>query len=679
MKKIVKWLLAAGAVFAALLVAAAIIIPLVYDIKQHKPFFEETISKVTGRAFTIGDDMELSVFPWVVVQLTDIRLGNPDGFADQDMLAAKNFEFRLKLLPLLSKKIEVKTFLLDSPVINLEKQKDGKANWEGIGQQKKTESAPEKKKDSSAPGPLPIESLLVESFSIVNGRFVYSDQISGMKKEVSDFSLKLMDISFDKPVSIFMGAKIDGKPFSLEGNAGPIGPEPGKGDISLDFVLNLLNELTVNLQGTLVDPLTAQQFDMRVDVPTFSPRKIMSELGLEMPVKTSDPTVLNAVSFAVHAKGSPKKISLTKGRIGLDDSGFDFSASAQQFSKPDLIFDIALDNIDLDRYLPEKQKDKKKKPGTSTANKKKPKKQKTDYTPLRKLVLDGKMKAGKVKASGALAENIQVHIKARNGVINVEPCRMDLYKGALDTKLGLDVRKDTPKVGVNLKADGIQVGPLLKDAMQKEIIEGVFKADVSLSMRGEDPERIKKTLNGKGDVIFNDGAIIGIDLAGMVRNVQTSFGAAQVGEEKPRTDFAELKIPFKIKNGLVNTANSHLVSPLLRVAVNGNVNLVKESIDLRVEPKIVATIKGQGDIKQRSGLAVPVLITGTFSSPEFAPDLVGIIKNRGIGDFDKDALKSSILGEQAGGSKETDKDILENTKDGVEKQIKELIPGFFLR
>jgi AsmA protein len=66
-----------------------------------------------------------------------------------------------------------------------------------------------------------------------------------------------------------------------------------------------------------------------------------------------------------------------------------------------------------------------------------------------------------------------------------------------------------------------------------------------------------------------------------------------------------------------------------------------------VEPKLVGTLKGQGDTSERSGLMVPVLVTGTFSSPSFAPDLEGLLKeglDKGLNDPSKlkEQLKDMI-------------------------------------
>ena len=144
-----------------------------------------------------------------------------------------------------------------------------------------------------------------------------------------------------------------------------------------------------------------------------------------------------------------------------------------------------------------------------------------------------------------------------------------------------------------------------------------------------------------GDFLFEDGAIKGIDLAGMANNVKAAFGLAEKAGETARTEFSKLHAPFTVKQGLVNTANTTLISPLIRLAASGTADLVSENLDFRVEPKFVGTLKGQGDSQERSGLMVPVLVTGTFSSPKFRPDFERILKQkieRSLPDLQKQLL-----------------------------------------
>ena len=64
---------------------------------------------------------------------SDLRLGSPPRFKEKDFITIESFEFQVKLLPLLFKDIQVKRFVLVGPKIVLEKSKDGKASWEGLG------------------------------------------------------------------------------------------------------------------------------------------------------------------------------------------------------------------------------------------------------------------------------------------------------------------------------------------------------------------------------------------------------------------------------------------------------------------------------------------------------------------------------------------------------------------
>jgi AsmA protein len=97
---------------------------------------------------------------------------------------------------------------------------------------------------------------------------------------------------------------------------------------------------------------------------------------------------------------------------------------------------------------------------------------------------------------------------------------------------------------------------------------------------------------------------------------------------------------------------------------SGNADLIKEQIDFRVEPKLVATLKGQGDTKDRSGVMVPVLVTGSFSSPKFRPDLEGMFKQ----EIEKSLpdLQKKLLGGDSQKEKSTP----------VEEQIKGILKGF---
>jgi len=632
MKRAAKWI---GVILGALVllcVAAIILVPMLVDLNKYKPVIEKKVSEATGRPFRLGGEIKLSLFPWAGVNLSDLHLGNPEGFKEKDFASVKSFEVRVKVMPLIRKALEVETFVLNTPRIYLHKDSKGRANWEGFGGKaaEKTKSPPEAEK---TPSGLPLAALAVGEFAVKDGYLVMQDDTSGTRNEVSDINVAFKDVSLDKPIGFNISAKMDGKPLSVDGMVGPVGKMPGMGPVAFGITVKAFGELAATLKGKVVDAAVSRRFGLDLEVSPFSPRRLMESLGRKFPLATSDPEVLKKFSIAMHISGDPSRLNIVNGKMELDSSKMDFNASLSEFDRPKASFDMGLDDIDLDRYMPPASEDKKENRQAKAPEGQN--KAKSDYSALRKHVIAGTFKAGSIKIKGVKAENILFTLDARDGLFQIKPLRMDLYKGNMALTAQYDVRKDTPAIAAQIKAAGIQARPLLMDMAGKDLIEGTANVTADIRTIGEDPMVIKENLDGAGELLFNDGAIVGIDLAGMLRNLTVSFGLEKESAQKPRTDFSELKIPFKIEKGVASTDGTNITSPLLRVSAVGKADLVKETLDFRVEPMAVATLKGQGDTKERSGLMVPVLIKGTFSSPSFAPDLEGMLKqglDKGLSD-----------------------------------------------
>ncbi len=655
MNKAIKWGLIICVSLVVIVIAGLLIAPAFIDIQDYKPQVEKFISEKTGRPFAVGDDLSLSLFPWAGVSLSNLQLGNTAGFAEKDFVTVKSFEVRVKLLPLISKDIQIKRFIMNEPYIVLVKNRDGRVNWSQPDTAKDksvTEKPKEKSPSASAETGLPIKDLTVGDFSIKNGSLEWIDHTAGVHKKITALNMGLQDVSFERPVKLSFSARLDNQPLSLEGTIGPIGKDFKQATIPLDLDIKALTELALKLNGSLKNPGSNPGFDLAVDIKAFSPRKLLAALGQDFPVVTADPKALDQVALKAALKGNPTRISISNGILNLDESKLDFTINASEFSKPNLAFEIDLDRINLDRYLPPAS-DK------PAAGKKPAEKKPTDYTPLRKLILDGRIKIGQLVVSKAHIQDIMVGVSAKNGIINLDPLNLNMYQGNVAGIGKLDVQGNTPRSNVDLDVKNIQAGPLLKDVLQKDMLEGTTSARVTLSMDGDDAAVIKKTLNGSGQVLFNDGAVVGIDLAAMVRNVKAAFGLEETPAQRPRTDFSELSAPFTFRNGVFNTPETSLKSPLIRLVAAGNADLVSETLNFRVEPKVVATIKGQGDTEQRSGLMVPVLVSGTFAKPKFAPDLAGIAKKK---------LEETILGSGQDQPK-LDKKNLEDSAKGVLKGI----------
>ncbi|MDY6951087.1 MAG: AsmA family protein [Thermodesulfobacteriota bacterium] len=668
MMKAVKWILIVGAGLFLLVVAALVIAPRFIDVQKYKPHIEKWASEATGRPFRIGGRLQFSLFPWVGVALSDLHLGNPPGFAEEDCLRIQSFEVRMRLLPLLSREIEVKRFVVEGPRVVFEKSVAGQGNWEGTG--RTPDQVVGKQEGEEKRGPekglmegLPIKSLAVGECAVRNASLVYIDGGTGDRREISQVTLRLQDVSFDRPIHVALAGKAMACPFSVEGKVGPLGKEIGKGTIPFNLTVEAATEFRMDIEGHVVDPATSTQFDVALQVAPFSPRKLLAALDRPFPVTTSAPEALNRLALEATLTGDRKKAQVSDGVLDVDRSKVVFSGRAKDYLKPEVFFDLSLDEIDLDRYLPPsreggalEEKEEQKDPGRE--------RKRTHYGPLRSMVLDGALRAAKVEAHGARLQDLYVKVSGKGGQFHLDPVTVNLYEGGLSARGSLDVRHAVPRSSMELHGKGIQVGPLLQDLLKKGFLEGNIRAEVALQMEGDDPETIKQTLHGKGDVLLKDGAVVGIDLAQMVQNVKAAFGLAQKGEEKPRTDFAELHAPFVVTNGVVETSQTTLISPALRLSAAGKADLVREALDFRVEPTFVATLKGQGDTKARAGFMVPVVVAGSLAAPQFRPDVEGLIRKGLEGklpqasDFIKVLPGQTKEGGDAGSLEDRAKDLL---------------------
>lgn len=629
MYKVLKW---TGMVIVAVIVVilvAVIVAPMVINLEKYKPRIEAEAAKALDRPVTLGGKIAPSVFPWIGMALSDVQVGNPPGFEEQHLVSIGAFEVRVKLLPLLFGNYEIKRFVLKDPLIVLEKRKDGTSNLDGLGGHKAESPADPPgqapAQEPRAPSSIPIKALVVEEFAITNGGLLYIDHDTGTRHEIRELDLILNDVSLEQAILLDFRAVADGHPITVTGSVGPLGPEPGRTPIDLDLAATLLKQLQIQIKGHVDGLPSAPQFDLSLQVAPFSPRKLMADLKQPLPVDPADPKALTKMALSMTLAGTPDSARISDGNLTLDDSRMRFQTQVRAFDKPDLTLEAELDRIDLDRYLPapvpERDAPTTPKPASPPADA-----PPTDYSPLRALVLDARIAIGEAKIKNVRMQNVMLKATAKDGVIRLDPLDVDLYQGRLSAAGTVNVQQDRPRAAADLAMGNVQAAPLIQDLLDKRLIEGLLTAAVNLQFAGDSPELIRRTLSGKGELSFIDGAVIGISLADMVRNVQAAFGLAEKAVDRPRTDFSELVLPFSIDAGVARLGDARLASPLLRLTAGGTANLVEETLDLRVEPRFVATLTGQGDTAQRAGIMVPVMVGGSFSDPTFRPDLQAILR-----------------------------------------------------
>ena len=189
-------------VLIVLLIGAILIIPSLVPSDVYKETIQNQLTQELDREVRIDGEVKLSVFPSIKARTEGVNIANPEGFNDPVFASMDSLEARIKLLPLLSKRVEIKAFELISPQINLEKLSDGRANWE-FGETEPTAETPDAgpfKRDGRYANIDPA----IGKFSLQNGAISYVDATSGQA-----YTLKEANLAFTLP-SLTKAVTIDG-------------------------------------------------------------------------------------------------------------------------------------------------------------------------------------------------------------------------------------------------------------------------------------------------------------------------------------------------------------------------------------------------------------------------------------------------------------------------------------
>ena len=209
----------------------------------------------------------------------------------------------------------------------------------------------------------------------------------------------------------------------------------------------------------------------------------------------------------------------------------------------------------------------------------------------------------------------------RDGILNATLGGMDLYDGHASGKLVLDASKAVPAFTGDFQLDGVQAKALLSDAAQISLLEGATKLALQISGAGGNTEEIKSSLQGQGSLAVSNGAIEGVNLTEMIGQL----GEGQIPEMRQgpgaKTAFSELGGTFTIRNGIAETSNLQVTSPLLKVTASGNVDLTNSTISMLAESTIVASPEGAGGANDLAGLSLPVRIDGPLDRPAIRPEI----------------------------------------------------------
>jgi len=556
MNRWVKWVL----IIIALLLLALVAFVATFDANNYKPEIIEQVEKATGRDFSIDGDINLSIFPWVGLQVNDVTLGNDKAFKAAQFAAIKQLDIRVNVLPLIKQEVEVNTIRLHGLDVSLEVAKDKSNNWSSLSAASTDTDVQQDTKEVSESDPAvadgesssPLQSLKVEGFEFVDATIRYDDRSSDTKATVSELNLKTGEIQFSKPVDVEFGARIESNQpvidtrlkLTTQLNFNQEFTEISLLDLVVTVLISandmfqqdetfevkstvnvLMDEQRVTLKQTQITALgtttladiTVSQFletpliKGTIEVQPFNAREVAKRVAVELPeMAKADALHQVGVKTVINVQG--EKLEANDFSLTLDGSTLSGWLHVLNLSKQQLRYDFVLNQINLNDYLPpvvaeapadDASAGVKQEGAGEVAGASGDEKIELPVEMMRELDIKGDFRIASLTAKEYNIQQFVMSLNAQKGKVSVQPFSMSVLDGGISSTVVVDVRQAKPKYHIKLDVDKIKMGPVanpfLKNVMGKKelTMKGAADVQVDIKTTGNTVNQLKKNSLGK--------------------------------------------------------------------------------------------------------------------------------------------------------------------------------------
>ncbi|HTZ77595.1 MAG TPA: AsmA family protein [Stellaceae bacterium] len=633
-------------VLVVLLVVAALVVPSMIPVDTYKNRLLAQVKESTGRDMRIDGPVHLSILPHLALEASQVSLANAPGGQSKEMLTLGKLQVELELFPLLRGTVVVDRFVLVDPVIALEVDKQGRANWEftpakpAPGQPAPVPSAPKPAPSAAGGGSnlAALESIQLGDVRLQNGTISYLDQRTGKREEIDKINTSLSLPNIDSPfkangslqyrsVTVNLKLTVDKMRDLLEKQGSGVQASVASDMVNFDFKGKAAATQTTSASG-----------DIDLKVPSL--RKLGAWVGA--PIQpTGEGLGPLALSGKLAMSGSDVKFS--DAQLSLDQikgkGDIDVNTAG---AKPDIKGKLALDSLNMNPYLPPQSRNApaagtasgggagsagggKAESGWSDAP--------IDVSGLKAANVDFTLSANNIQYAKFKIDRSTLGLRLKDARFTADLTDFAAYQGTGKATVNLDGSGAEPQIAVVCNMANVDIEPVLRDAINLDRLTGKGDLDVAVNGHGKSERAIIGSLAGKGGFKVADGEIKGLDLLKLLNSATSIVGsgisALTGGGGGNTTQFTHLSGTYTMASGIMHNSDLVLEGPGLSAAGAGTVDLPQQSVDYKVTPKV-------------AGLGVPVLIKGPWNNLTYLPDVAGIVKG-GVGGA-ADLLKNVVPG-----------------------------------
>lgn len=642
MGRLLKILLITVIAIILLLAIAVFVITQVIDPNEFKPEIEKQAREQANLTLNMEGDLAWQFWPSLGVSIgrTEARIAD-----QQDLFAALNeASLSVAVLPLLYGKVEMDGIRLAGVEVNLVDSPDG-ANWELIGPQ--SESAQDTSTDTSTEetaetGSLDIP-LTIPEVVVTDGKIRYRNTADGTDIVVEHFNLGAQEVNLDSPFPLQMSLRYQDQsdmrvdlnldtvlaadidtthfvlnPMKLDANIAGATTMPVDVHLEQNLDVNLtddtltIKDLLLTAAGTetrgnvAVKALTGDlQLSGKLTTQPFNANKVLEAIG-EAPIETTDANALSKVSVDATLGGEPGSVMVSPLTVKLDASTLSGSAGLASMETGKIVFDLLLDKINLDGYMPPSTEETEsadaaagtgKTGGTASLS--------TDelipVETLRPLLIDGKFAIGSLSYDGISASDMKFAVTAKDGVVKLTQATGKTLDGSFSAKATLDASGKTPKITASNTVTSVQIQPIAQMALDDDLAKGIFSMTGTYSASGNSEKALMDSAKGDIDLNLADATVRGLnlyhtlvggvnDMLGQFSGLAASLIPGQESGKLPSalsedTKILDLKSKARLDKNVAYLDSLDAVLSKGNISGNGWMNILNQDFDLKIGMK----------------------------------------------------------------------------------------------
>ncbi len=630
----------AVAIVVVLIVVAVGVFVATFNPNDYRATVQTKLEQQLDRKVGLGN-MDLGLFP-LRFRVTNLSISDDPKFNSKlPFVQTQELSVSVKLIPLLSKSVEVDALTLERPVVELIKNAQGVWNFATLGQ--KEPAAPSSSQQQFSLGELAIK----------DGQVAITDLQDRKPRTVYDhINLKLTDFAPDTPFNLDASVHLPGagsQEVRLQGKGGPLShanpaSTPFKGTLDLKGVgiaglqKFLQSPALINTDGVLSG---------HTNIASQGGKLLASgQMNLDKPrlhgIDVGYP--INA-DYDVSDDLNDDVLRINKGAIKLGPTPLFISGTVNSHATPAI---LALNLKASDVSIAEIARLAAAAGMAFSPNTTVNGQINADIQargPADKPLLNGSLIGRNMQITGKeIAKPVEVkalHIELNPTEVRSDP--FNITSGGTTATAQFSVKlytSNSPIVDATLRAPQAALPDLL--AMAKAY--GVTSLDkvsgagnLNLDMHAAGPlqsisaDQIVKALNGTINLNFNNVRYAGVDVAHQLTSLLGSGKAAQ--KDQGFTNVLKMTGAILVKNGIAQTNNLQALLDIGNVGAVGTADLASQTLNMQVNAVLTKAFSqqvgsaGVGSLmnaalaNSQGELVIPATVTGTFQNPRFAPDV----------------------------------------------------------